>query len=159
MLKQTLTSVLKIQMVRQLLGAGGGALIALACYNGYRFTSSTVQAYLAPPHESIVVAEVQEEPVVIPQEEIMEEPVTQEVVPVSEPVEAEPASEAAEEIVPKKPVQVAAVTDADMLHKGAPQLPDSGIGLWLATGMAAGMAFVSHKKTHALLFAGISEVD
>lgn len=46
MLKQTLTPIIKIQMVRQLLGAAGGTLVALTLYTAYQAGSDFIRGSL-----------------------------------------------------------------------------------------------------------------
>jgi|GEM_PF-3862003 len=61
--------------------------------------------------------------------------------------------------IPSEPdVQEAAPVE-EVTHPGAPSLPSSGIGLWIAAALSLGITAACTRKLHAVLFPVVSRVD
>lgn len=139
-------TILKFAIVRQVLGALGGALLALAAYNAYQWSAETVRGYLIAPG---TLEEGAKDGVRFAAEEtgLDQEKVDR--------ITAR-AREAAENMRSIRQAQreqqtIASVApssvSAEPLHAGAaPALPGSGVGIGLALCAALGAALAGGKK-------------
>lgn len=206
MLKHTLQRFMQIQFVRQITGAGVGALAALAVYTVYTEAHDAVRAYLVPPGADraaytgeVRVADksVQENDEQIAriaararenadrlrmnQQELMQAGAQRMAAPVEEtspgtPVSSAPTADllAAAQAQQDRTARLnerariesrvtassaASSAPAETLRAGAPNLPNSGIGLWLAACAALGASFASTRKLRMLLQPAESRVD
>lgn len=208
MLKHTFTRFLQIQFVRQLTGAGVGALAALAVYTVYTEAHDAVRAYLVPPgadrasytgevrvadksvqenDEQIarIAARAREnaERLRMNQQELMQAGAQRMAAPAEETspgtsVSSAPtadllaAAQAQQDRTARlnerarigsraasSSASAAASASAETLRAGAPNLPNSGIGLWMAAAAALGASFASTRKLRMLLQPAESRVD
>jgi hypothetical protein len=144
---------LSLQLVRQILGALGGALVGLALFHSYRTAAPMVRAVLLPETPRIIAVEeeelieevaaqaggeeeasvvvLQEEEAYIPSMEQYDAPVFPDETPIS--------------LVTATPVQM---TEEDRvpLHAGAPALPASGLGWSALAAVALGASLALRRK-------------
>lgn len=183
-----LTRILRLPFVRQLFGAAAGALIALAAYTAYRGAQDAVRAYLIPPgaDRTAYTGEVSVADKTVRENEEEFARITARARRTAQLLRAnqqdllraesgEPApvadASASEEVRPAAQERMAAAEQAAVseaaassvsaarLHAGAPTLPSSGLGLWMAVCGALGASFVSTRRLRMLLLPARGRVD
>lgn len=143
--------LLRVQFVRQLLGGIGGALIALVLYTAYSGLSDVLRAQvsMSPSHEpqaDVVATEAVEQPA---------PPVR---APSAMPVPQHTMVAADIDAVEEEEDTAVAETAAP-LRAGAPSLPQSGVGLWIAGWVALGVSVASSRSARMLLHRAAVRVD
>ena len=156
-MKQTLTKILALRPVRQIGGALAGALLALLVYTTYQTGAGLVKAYLLPPGIS-TVSEVPSGTNVDPEKDADK---AQRMAARAERAVAtmRKVQRARTTVPPEATADVAPGSFPEpAAHQAAPDLTDSGAGLWIAGLLALICACAAFPRTRKLFAAALEKV-